>query len=187
MPSFMRPRDHSTGCDSKHSRVPVLAEIARRSGRSIASVRYWLARYEIESPRRRRERPPGNPKRVEMLCKRHGMTEFVLEGRGSYRCVRCRVESVARRRRIVKRKLVEEAGGRCVICGYSRCQQALQFHHLNPAAKKFHLGHRGHSRSLARSRAEASKCALLCANCHAEVEAGLTSMPLNSSMEVGPK
>lgn len=164
-----------------------LAEIARRSGRSVSSVRYWMARYEIESPCRWRQRPPGNPKRAEMRCRRHGMTEFVLEGRGFYRCVRCRVESVARRRRIVKRKLVEEAGGRCIVCGYSRCQQALQFHHLDPATKKFHLGHRGHSRSLARSRAEARKCALLCANCHAEVEAGLTSMPLNSSIEVDSK
>jgi len=36
----------------------------------------------------------------------------VLEGRGYYRCVRCRSEAVSKRRRTVKRKLVEEAGGR---------------------------------------------------------------------------
>jgi len=79
----------------------------------------------------------------------------------------------------VKKILVEEAGGRCVICGYAQCQRALQFHHLDPTTKSFHLGQHGHSRSIARSRAEARKCALLCANCHAEVEAGLVEMPLN--------
>jgi len=60
---------------------------------------------------------------------------------------------------------------------------SLQFHHLDPATKEFHLGHGGHTRALSRSRVEAEKCALLCANCHAEVEAGLTTMPVDSKPE----
>jgi transposase len=164
-----------------------LHEIARRLDRSVTTIRYWLGRYEIELPRRWRVRPTGNPKRASMQCRHHGATEFVLEGRGFYRCVCCRTEAVARRRRLVKRKLVEEAGGRCVICGYSRCQRALQFHHIDPATKRFHLGDGGHTRSLARSQAEARKCTLLCANCHAEVEAGLIEMPLNSTLVVNPE
>ena len=61
-----------------------------------------------------------------------------------------------------------------------RCQQVLEFHHLDPSTKKFQLGHSGRTRSLARARAEARKCVLLCANCHREVEAGITAVPLNS-------
>lgn len=163
-----------------------LEEIARRVERSVATVRYWLRRHELGTRQRRRQQPPGRPKRANMECGRHGMTQFVLEGRGHYRCVACRVEAVARRRRVVKRTLVEEAGGECRICGYSRCQQALQFHHLDPAIKEFHLGQGGASRSLAKSRAEARKCVLLCANCHAEVEAGLAKMPLNCSVDADP-
>jgi 5-methylcytosine-specific restriction endonuclease McrA len=68
---------------------------------------------------------------------------------------------------------VEEAGGCCRLCGYDRCVSALQFHHLNPAEKSFTLSNAGFTRSIAKARAEASKCVLLCANCHAEVEAGL--------------
>jgi 5-methylcytosine-specific restriction endonuclease McrA len=90
------------------------------------------------------------------------------------------MDRVARRRREIKRILVEEAGGKCVLCGYDRYLEALQFHHLDPRQKEFHLGQGGVSRSLARCRAEAEKCALLCATCHAEVEAGKTAMPLNS-------
>jgi hypothetical protein len=164
-----------------------LREIAERVDRSVATVRHWMGKHGLKTVRRRRSVPADAPKRTEMSCRHHGMTEFILEGRGYYRCVRCRAEAVAKRRRIVKRTLVEEAGGRCVVCGYSRCQQALQFHHRDPASKEFHLGHQGQSRSLARSRAEAQKCVLLCANCHAEVEAGLVELPVKSEkVDVNP-
>jgi hypothetical protein len=80
---------------------------------------------------------------------------------------------VARRRRKVKTILVAEAGGACMLCGYDRHPGALQFHHRDPAQKRFSLSAQGVTRSLERAREEARKCALLCANCHAEVEAGL--------------
>lgn len=163
-----------------------LQEIAERLDRSVTVVRYWIGRYEIKRERCRRRVIPDGPKRTQMICRRHGETKFVLEGRGFYRCMKCRAESSARRRRRVKQILVEEAGGKCVICGYARCQRALQFHHLEPREKQFHLGHGGHCRSLERSRIEARKCALLCANCHAEVEAGITEMPVNSFGQANP-
>jgi len=77
-----------------------------------------------------------------------------------------------RRRRKVKAILIAEAGGRCRLCGYDGHPAALQFHHLDANGKRFSLSQQGVSRSLERARAEARKCVLLCANCHAEVEAG---------------
>jgi len=161
-----------------------LREIAARLDRSPTTIRYWMKRYELRTARRSGEVPPERPKRAELNCRRHGPTQFVLEGRGYYRCVKCRAGAVAKRRQVVKRTLVTEAGGRCAICGYSRCQQALHFHHLDPAMKKFHLGHKGQSRALARSRQEAQKCILLCGNCHAEVEAGLVELPVDFRSKV---
>ena len=61
-----------------------------------------------------------------------------------------------------------------MICGYDRSIAALQFHHLDRATKQFTIGNLGITRSLERMRAEARKCVLLCANCHAEVESGRT-------------
>jgi 5-methylcytosine-specific restriction endonuclease McrA len=87
--------------------------------------------------------------------------------------LKCRSEAVTRRRRRVKQLLVREAGGACQACGYDRCIGALEFHHLDPAEKSFTLSHRGVTRSLAKARAEAEKCVLLCSNCHVEVELGL--------------
>lgn len=161
-----------------------LREIAERLERSGSTVRHWMNRYGLCTRGRRRSRPPGNPKRADMDCRHHGTTTFVLEGRGYYRCARCRSEAVSKRRRTVKRVLVEEAGGRCAVCSYSRCQEALHFHHLDPTTKAFHIGHQGQSRSLARSRAEAKKCILLCGNCHAEVEAGIVELPIKSGQSM---
>jgi 5-methylcytosine-specific restriction endonuclease McrA len=76
----------------------------------------------------------------------------------------------------VKRILVDEAGGRCVLCGYDRYLGALEFHHVNPSEKSFQLGMGGLTRSIASMRAEAAKCVLLCSNCHAEVEGGVVAV-----------
>jgi hypothetical protein len=96
-----------------------------------------------------------------LSCSRHGVTIFRLKNNRGYRCIKCEGEAVSRRRRKVKRILVEEAGGACRICGYSRCVAALEFHHTNPADKSFSLSHRGVCRSLAKARDEARKCVLL--------------------------
>jgi DNA-binding transcriptional ArsR family regulator len=159
-----------------------VAEMAERLDRNSSTVRYWLRRYGIptQNPRGPRARRADGARTATFECHRHGRGEFILEGRGYYRCKRCRAAAVAKRRRTVKLKLVEEAGGRCAICGYDRWIGALQFHHLDPKTKEFHIGQRGYSRSLARSRAETKKCALLCANCHAEVEGGFATLPVDS-------
>lgn len=101
-------------------------------------------------------------------CKKHGMVEHVEERSGYMRCKKCRSAAVTKARRERKRKLVEEAGGQCEICGYNTCLGALQFHHLDPADKAFGIGSRGVTRKLEAQLDEIKKCVLLCANCHAE-------------------
>jgi transposase len=162
-----------------------VAEIAATVDRSKGTVRHWLREYGLKTHPQQGLAGPGSTRAaraagkaaITRRCKRHGMTEFWLEGRGYYRCKRCRMERVSRRRRKIKLMLVAEAGGRCVLCGYDRCVAALHFHHVDPTTKRFHLSMQGATRSVAAARAEMSKCVLLCANCHAEVEAGLVSLP----------
>ncbi len=55
---------------------------------------------------------------------------------------------MAERRRRSKEILIEEAGGRCLVCGYDRYAGALQFHHLIPEEKAFEIGGRGLTRSI---------------------------------------
>jgi 5-methylcytosine-specific restriction endonuclease McrA len=117
---------------------------------------------------------------VKRRCKTHGITYFILEGRGYYRCKACRKERVAQWRRRAKLRLVAEAGGKCVLCGYDRYPGALHFHHVDPAQKRFGLGARGRARAIASLREEAAKCVLLCSNCHAEVEWGMVKLDLGT-------
>lgn len=161
-----------------------IGEIAESVNRSKATVRHWLREYGLRTRSgtlrdvRVELAVAGADQAQTMLdCPQHGTTVFQLRPDSGYRCLKCRSDAVSRRRRKVKRVLVEEAGGKCVGCGYDRCIAALEFHHVNPAEKKFSLSHRGVARSLARARAEAEKCVLLCANCHAEVEAGALVLP----------
>jgi transposase len=156
-----------------------LREIAERVERSIATVRHWLAKHDLEELRKSRRRPPDPPPAgsvVMRTCGRHGETPHRYEKRGYYRCRRCAQSYVATRRRRVKAILVEEAGGACALCGYSRCVAALQFHHVDPSLKEFAVSRRGITRGIAEVRAEAGKCVLLCSNCHAEVEAGVSAL-----------
>jgi len=76
---------------------------------------------------------------------------------------------------------VREAGGQCVICGCSRCPAALHFHHIDARHKRFAIAQHGLGRSIATLREEAAKCALLCSNCHAEIESGVAELPVEFS------
>ena len=72
--------------------------------------------------------------------------------------------------RIVKNILIQEKGGECEICGYSKCLGALEFHHVDSREKEFTLSKVNLSEnfSMENLRKEASKCMILCANCHRE-------------------
>ena len=72
---------------------------------------------------------------------------------------------------------VEYKGGRCQVCGYDRCIEALEFHHLDPTQKDFGISHKGYTRSWEKVKEEVEKCILLCANCHREFHAGILQLP----------
>ena len=155
-----------------------IRQIAAEVDRSPASVRHWLRRFGLKTrPARYWRRDDARPDRIMRCCPRHDWTVFRSAGGTQYRCVLCSREGVAERRRRIKQILVAEAGGRCSLCGYDRCAAALHFHHIEPAAKAFTINGQGTTRALNSLRTEARKCTLLCANCHAEVEAGVTALP----------
>ena len=43
-------------------------------------------------------------------------------------------------RRSMKIQAIKLLGGKCSICGYHKCIDALEFHHENPNEKEFKLG-----------------------------------------------
>jgi hypothetical protein len=78
-------------------------------------------------------------------------------------------ERLKQHKRKIKHILVTYKGGKCEICGYDKCEGALQFHHRNPNEKDFVLSKANLSKyTLDELYKEVDKCDLLCANCHAE-------------------
>lgn len=179
--SVHAPQHAARGLDRKVLAALVDAGLSTRAiaahiQRSQTTVRHWLRAYGLRT--QASCRPAEDALEATRVCVVHGATTFVRYGAGdTFRCLLCRCRRVSDRRRRLKNILVAEAGGGCQICGYDRSPSALHFHHLDPAEKSFGLALRGLTRSLDRCRAEARKCVLLCANCHAEVEAGLARLP----------
>ncbi len=73
-----------------------------------------------------------------------------------------------------KDKAIAYKGGACIVCGYSACSAALDFHHLNPEEKEGYgtaalMSHR----SFENNKAELDKCVLVCCRCHREIHAGV--------------
>ncbi len=165
-----------------------IEKIAQSLGVSDSTVKKWLKRHDLRTRGAQRRvlldrlRDDGEGE-IQLECRIHGLTRHIsVASERRLRCATCRAEAVSRRRRKVKGMLVAEAGGKCVLCGYARHSAALQFHHLDPVTKSFGLGVRGITRSIEKLRAEAAKCVLLCANCHAELEVGAAELPVESNM-----
>lgn len=133
-------------------------EIAEEIGVSQSTVRHWLKRYGLRTQGAEARRVRVVPTDLSRAsAPRHPR-------RGRLPVAAGRLLAVA------------EAGGGCAHFGYDRSIRALHFHHVDPEMKRFHLSYGGFARSLAAARMRSAKCVLLCANCHAEVEAGIATL-----------
>jgi hypothetical protein len=86
-------------------------------------------------------------------------------------------QAVNRRRKVVRQLALRYKGNQCSICGYNKCLQALEFHHLESNKKDFGISAKGYTRSWQMIIKELDKCVLLCANCHREVHEGIAQLP----------
>lgn len=85
-------------------------------------------------------------------------------------------KAVAKRRQKLKVMVIEYKGGKCIVCGYKNYVGALDLHHVDGSTKEFGLSMQGLTRSWEKTKNEADKCVLLCANCHREVHGGIVKL-----------
>ena len=101
-------------------------------------------------------------------CKKHGLVEH---NEKTNKCCKCNTEAVQKRRDKLKILAIDYLGGKCNKCGYDKCVDALDFHHLNPDEKEFGISEKGYTRSWESVKIELNKCILVCSNCHREIHA----------------
>lgn len=71
-------------------------------------------------------------------------------------------------RRRLKQRAIDYKGGKCIICGYNKCNGSLVFHHVDHEDKDFSVAS-GSIRSWKRVKKELDKCVIVCMNCHGEL------------------
>jgi len=71
----------------------------------------------------------------------------------------------------------------CNLCGYKKCDKALEFHHKGQAGKSFNISTvLFNGVSTAKLKNEIRKCIVVCANCHREIHAGEVSKAQKSTL-----
>lgn len=96
--------------------------------------------------------------------------KITRSGRLDCRCTECETSRNTKRVSI-KDTWVKIVGGKCLLCGYSRFSQNLEFHHIHMHLKKFEIGSIYNIKAGVTEeeiKEEVSKCILLCRNCHGE-------------------
>ena len=92
------------------------------------------------------------------------------EAKKKFCSVKCKNKAATNRfRKNQKVKAVEYKGGKCAMCGYDKCIEALHFHHLDPTQKDFNLSRLKKNKFDDNIKDELDKCILVCSNCHREI------------------
>lgn len=85
-------------------------------------------------------------------------------------------------RKRTRERIIRALGCKCVCCGYQRCAQAMDCHHLSPDEKEYTVAQLlSNIRSWAIIVAELKKCVLVCKCCHTEIHVGLAEIPANAA------
>lgn len=135
---------------------------------SQTRVKYWLLKHNLKTIH-------SIPKVKKcVLCGETDLSKFYRhrDGRFRYRCRCCDNKKTIERFRDYKRKAGEYKGGKCLICGYSKCLASLDFHHKCPD-KKDPNWKKMRNWPLEKIKAELDKCDLVCRNCHGEIHSGM--------------
>ena len=165
-------------------------KIAEYTGKSQTTISYWLKKHDLKtrgSNKKKGERSSvyiGSDGYEYKSCPRckegKKISAFCIRGRGkddyySY-CKPCLSKQKKERHNEEKRLLVEYKGGKCVCCGYDKCNSCLEFHHINPKEKDFNISQRN-KRTFEETKKELDKCELVCTICHREIHAGIRKLP----------
>ena len=153
-----------------------IRKIAKELSVSASTVKYWLKKFNIKTI----PRSEVSDCRFCPRCKTEKLkTEFYNRRNGKGNSVYCKscsnTQTVERQKRF-KQQCVDWKGGKCVGCGYNKCNNALDFHHLGQDKKEFSIAHARLTSFNENIKRELDKCILVCSNCHREIHAGVLDL-----------
>ena len=145
-------------------------EIAEQLNCSRNKIVYWLNKFNLKTARQQSTKNNYLTKLCPKCKQIKDRDKFYIlkDNKLSPYCINCKSKSSKKSRQDFKEDLVMRKGGKCYVCGYDKCNAALDFHHLDPSKKdrRYFNMRGGLSDTL---KTELDKCVLLCSNCHREV------------------
>lgn len=78
-------------------------------------------------------------------------------------------------RKKLKKTILLAFESKCCICGYNKCYEALEFHHLEPLKKDFSISNFKFKNYVDIIK-ELQKCICVCGNCHREIHNNITKI-----------
>ena len=171
-------------------------KIAERLNTTQGNVMYHLKKNGLKTQLPKNNRSLSYDERTESVCRTCKLTKPISEFykvkketgyKPRYYCKDCDRVKVKEERKIKHSSLKEIAiqykGGKCIVCGYSSCTSAMDFHHINGEDKESTIANlitKAISRSedpMVLLKKELDKCVLLCCRCHREFHAGFITLP----------
>ncbi len=147
-------------------------DIAKDSKMSQTTVKYWMKKYGLQSTKKQFGFEFDPDKKFCPNCK------LVLDrimfykrtnGNSTTNCKICLNIVTVNRQRKLKQQCLDYKGNKCNRCGYNKCVNAMEFHHMNPDEKDFNISRIKLLKFTDIVKQELDKCELLCSNCHREV------------------
>ena len=160
-------------------------QISKITGLSKSTISYHCRRNGVNNRIDGKGLNNKNIDEIKSFYKEHTMKETLVK----FNIGKCSLKKVAERknrelsdeekkdynyqhvktfRKKNKERAIEYKGGKCILCGYSKCNNALEFHHLNPLDKDFNIS-KNMNKSWQKVKNEIDKCILVCSNCHREI------------------
>jgi len=159
-----------------------IRDIVKETNKSATTVRYWLSKYKLKTVNKSFTdgyisensilKVDGKPIQSCSKC-----NILLTEETGYWReskkiwqanCKKCHNKYSVERWQSNKKRAVEYKGGKCERCGYNKCIDALEFHHIDPSEKDKNFGNIK-IRKWEDQKKELDKCICVCANCHREI------------------
>lgn len=157
-------------------------QISKLENKGKTTIRYWLKKYDLKTKNKSFKDGYISEKTLKRVngkpiqnCSKCGV--LLDDNTGYWRsskkvwlinCKKCHNDYNTNRWKNSKKKAVEYKGGKCERCGYSKCIDALEFHHIDPTQKDKNFGNLK-LRKWEDQIKELDKCICLCSNCHREV------------------
>jgi hypothetical protein len=151
-------------------------KIAKELQVSASTVKYWLKKFDIKTI----SRSEVSDYRFCPCCETEKLKDEFYNrrnGKGnSVYCKHCSNNQAVERQKKFKQQCIDYKGGKCVSCGYKKCNNVLEFHHLDPSKKEFSIAQARLTSFNEEVKRELDNCALVCANCHREIHAGFLAL-----------